>query len=120
MKKIKNFENYNSNILVDKMDDIYNTVKEVYPEYEGETLNWINPKDSYSISFGGDMWNIMIGKDEWTRGFENFIEEEEYGTILDPSIDPEVEIYFQSEEEADCYVYTDKMGNIRSLYLNID
>lgn len=104
--------------VLDKMGDILFLVKETYPQYEGETLNWIDPRDYYEESFDGDMWNICI--DEWTRDRETVFDDEKYGRVIDPNIEPEVEIYFQSEEEADCYVYTDMMGNVRSLYLNID
>ena len=117
MKHLKKFENYlikeDVNTIVNKMDDIYNLVKETYPDDD-----WIDPKDGYIT--GGDWWNIVTDVDEWARDLETVLEEEVYGKVIDPNVEPEVEIYFQSEEESDCYVYTDQMGNVRSLFFSVD
>ena len=111
MKHLKTFENMN-NVFVDKMDEIYNLVKETYPEND-----WIDPKDHMTSS---DMWNVVTDEDEWARDLESVLEEEEYGVIIDSNVEPKVEIYFQSDDETDCYVYTDEMGNVRSLSISID
>ena len=111
MKHLKTFENIIS-ALINKMDNIYNFVKDIYPEYD-----WINPKD-YLID--GDWWNVVENEDDWSIDLEQILEFEKEGKVVDANVKPEVEIYFQSEEEMDCYVYTDKIGNIRCLFLNID
>ena len=111
------------NVLFDKLDFIYSKVKELYPTYNvdpghefyGMDLNWNDPKNSYTPNTF--MWNVRTDESNWDLELEYVLECEKNGKIFNSAIEPEVEIVFDSDEEIYCYVYTDKDGNIRSMFL---
>lgn len=67
----------------------------------------------------------QIGEaDEFLIDLESLQElEEENGPtmkIFNLNVPPEIEINFESEEEMHVQAYTDRQGNLRCMYLNID